>query len=241
MGGIMARVRNQGVLHQVDQWIAISAAQKQEHIAMGIPDERITVIHHFFEPKGEVPPYSEDGDVLFVGRLSQEKGVDRLLRAWRGVQYLGRSLWIVGDGPEKETLEKLAHSLNLKNVFFTGFLKHEEILKIWEKSACSVVPSIWKEPFGMVVLEAWAKGRPVVAHNIGALSEIIRQGRDGYLVAPDNPFEMTNAILRILNDPLRGASMGLEGARRLKDDFAKEAWFGKIHSVFKKIVMQEKL
>jgi len=235
MGAIMAHARKRGVLDQVDQWVAISDAQKREHVAMGIAEERITVIHHFFEPKGDAPPYPERGDVLFVGRLSPEKGVDRLLRAWERVQDPGRSLWIVGDGPEKEALERLACTLKLKNVLFTGFLNHEETLRIWERSACSVVPSIWKEPFGMVVLEAWAKGRPVVAHDIGALSEIIRNGVNGYLVAPDDPGMMAEAILRILNDPVRGASMGSEGMRRLKENFSREIWWGKVRGVLGRI------
>ncbi len=232
MGAITARARRMGIFERITHWIAISAVQKEEHVRMGIPEERITVIHHFLEPKEEPLLYPERGDVLFVGRLSQEKGIDRLLKAWTRVQDSGRTLWIVGDGPAKEELERLASSLNLRNVRFTGFLSHNEMEEIWARTACSIVPSIWKEPFGMVVLEAWAKGRPVVAHHIGALPELINHGEEGFLVSPDEPDEMAGAILSILEYPRTGDAMGKNGYRRLLADFSHTSWQGKIHKVF---------
>ena len=171
--------------------------------------------------------------MLVVGRLSVEKGVDRLLRAWQRVQELGRNLWIVGEGPERESLEKLTIALSLKNVHFTGFLAPDETKVIWERSACSVVSSIWKEPFGMVVLEAWAQGRPVVAHRIGALPEIIQADEGGLLVSPDDPMELAEAMLSILQNPEGGKLMGLKGLERLKRDFSQAVWREKIHSVFR--------
>ena len=233
MGAITSRARGMEIFKRVTHWIAISEAQKKEHVLMGIPDERISVIPHFLESEGEPLPYPERGDVLFVGRLSVEKGVDRLLRAWQRVQELGRNLWIVGEGPERESLEKLTIALSLKNVHFTGFLAPDETKVIWERSACSVVSSIWKEPFGMVVLEAWAQGRPVVAHRIGALPEIIQADEGGLLVSPDDPMELAEAMLSILQNPEGGKLMGLKGLERLKRDFSQAVWREKIHSVFR--------
>ena len=235
MGAITARARGMKIFKRVAHWIAISQAQKEEHVLMGIPESRISVIPHFLESEEEPLPYPERGDVLFVGRLSQEKGVDRLLRAWQRVQDLGRNLWIVGEGPERGALEKLTNSLSLRNVRFTGFLASADTKTIWERSACSVVPSIWKEPFGMVVLEAWARGRPVVAHRIGALPEIIKEDEEGILVHPDDPMEMAKAILSILQNPKKGELMGIKGLERLRKDFSQSVWQEKIHSVFRQI------
>jgi glycosyltransferase involved in cell wall biosynthesis len=223
------------VFGKVQHWIAISDAQKQEHVRMGIPEDRITTIHHFLTSQKEPPPYPPAGDVLFVGRLSQEKGVDLLLRAWESLQHLGRILWIVGDGPEREKLESLAGTLALRNVRFTGFLKPAEVESIWANTACTVVPSIWKEPFGMVVLEAWAKCRPVVAHRIGALPEIIADGRGGILVDPDAPEEMAAAIREILDHPEQGAVMGRVGFARLRSHFSEAIWQNKIQKVFQDV------
>ena len=83
----------------------------------------------------------------------------------------------------------------------------------------------------MVVLEAWAKGRPVVAHALGALPELIRHGEDGLVVAPDDPRIMADAILSILNDPSKGAAMGRRGEARLTQDFGRTGWMEKIRPI----------
>lgn len=231
MGAIMMRAHGMKIFEKIHHWIAISEAQKKEHVAMGIPEERISVIHHFFEVTGKSPPYPEQGDVILVGRLSQEKGIDRLLLAWEKIHDCGRILWIVGDGPERNNLEAMVSARSLRNVRFTGFLNHAEMKEIWEKAACSVVPSVWKEPFGMVVLESWDKGRPVVAHRIGALPEIIDDGQNGTLVNLDSPQEMADAILAILENPQQGEMMGKNGIAKLEHDFSRDKWLKKIIGV----------
>lgn len=232
MGAITSRARGTGLFQRAYHWIAISEAQKVEHVQMGIPAERITVIPHFFEAKEVVSPYPKEGDALYVGRLSPEKGVDRLLLAWEKIQHCGRTLWIVGDGPERVALEEIARNKNLRNVRFTGFLEHKQMAQIWENAACSIIPSIWKEPFGMVVLEAWAKGRPVVAHKIGALPEIITHERDGLLVSPDSVQELSDSILEILMKPAESELMGKAGAEKLKTHFSKSLWQDSIRPIF---------
>jgi len=232
MGAITSRARGMDLFHKVHHWIAISEAQKAEHVLMGIPDEKITVIPHFYENTETAHQYPEQGDVLFVGRLSAEKGVDRLLNAWKLLGSCGRTLWIVGDGAERGRLEDMSRDLGLQKVRFTGFLNHTEISGIWARSACSIIPSIWKEPFGMVVLEAWSKGRPVIAHRIGALPEIISHGSDGLLVPQDNPQELADAIHSILTNTTFGEAMGKAGLKTLQERYSKQIWMDAIRQVF---------
>ena len=227
MGGIMAASRKGGILDSPTAWVAISEAQKREHVLMGIAEEKIAVIPHFLEFSQNPPSYAREGDVLYVGRLSTEKGVDRLLKAWEGVQDLGRHLWIVGDGPERGALEAMVRAMALRNVHFTGFLSHEDQSAIWAKSAFSVVPSIWKEPFGMVVLEAWAKGRPVIAHRIGGIPEIITEGKEGLLVKPDDSLAMAQAMRRLMDHPEEAEAMGRAGTEKLRSEFNKNMWLEK--------------
>jgi glycosyltransferase involved in cell wall biosynthesis len=225
MGMITARARGMDLFHRISHWIAISEAQKREHVAMGIPQERITVVPHFYESEVIAAPASSgEGDALYVGRLSPEKGVDRLIRAWKLIQDCGRTLWIVGEGPERPRLEAMIGEEKIANVRFTGFLNQQEMAEIWTKASCSIVPSIWKEPFGMVVLEAWAKGRPVVAHRIGALPEIIGDGVNGLLVPENSPGELAEAILSLLKNPVRAGEMGRAGLQKLKERYSKNVW-----------------
>ncbi len=108
MGLITNRIRRMPLFEKVFQWVAISEAQKREHVRMGIPAERIKVIHHFLDPEGPPLPPSQSPTAIFVGRLSIEKGVEKLLEAWRQVEGGERKLLIVGDGPERSNLERKA-------------------------------------------------------------------------------------------------------------------------------------
>ena len=146
------------------------------------------------------------------------------MESWQYAQDSGRNLWIVGDGPERQKLERMVERLSLKNVYFTGFLDHSKQREVWSKAACSIVPSIWKEPFGMVVLEAWAQERPVIANRIGGLPEIIDDGENGVLVPCDDPREMARAILRILDDPMKSKLMGTSGRKNLLRRFSPDVW-----------------
>ena len=232
MGAITSRARGMDLFQRTDHWIAISEAQKAEHVLMGIPEERITVIPHFLESAEELPPYPKEGDALYVGRLSSEKGVDRLLLAWEKIQHCGRTLWIVGDGPERAALEEIVRNRKLQNVCFTGFLEHQQMAQIWRNVACTIIPSVWKEPFGMVVLEAWAKGRPVVAHRIGALPEIITHDYDGLLTSSDSTEQLSAALLKILLNPGLGEAMGKAGWEKLKTRYSKDCWMESIRPIF---------
>ena len=225
MALMLADVRRRGLFQQVRRWIAISHAQKEFHIRMGIPAERIDVVHHFLErEKSEpIPDFPSDGYGLFIGRLSPEKGVDRLLKAWASLGK-SRRLVIAGDGPEMPALQELATNLRLDNVTFAGFVSRADQPKLWAGAAFSIVPSVWEEPFGMVVLEAWAQGRPVVAHRIGALPEIITDGVDGFLADPADDSGLANVLENAFLAGGTLAELGRNGMETLLKKYNKSRW-----------------
>jgi len=234
MGVILRRVRSIGTFRKVAAWISISEFQKKKHVEIGIPAERIHNIHHFYESSNPPPPSTPSGDTLFLGRLSQEKGVDLLLRAWAKVKNRSRRLVIAGSGPEESFLKKLASDLNLANVVFTGFLDKEQQASLWSNSSALVVPSIWDEPFGMVVLEAWAKERPIVAYAKGALPELIHHGVNGLLADPFSVEALAKNIQELIDTPDLGPRLGKAGSLRLKDEFNRTLWLSRIESVYDK-------
>lgn len=234
MGLITHRIRQMPLFEKVFRWIAISEAQKREHMRMGIPPERIKVIHHFLEPDAPPLPPSNSATAIFVGRLSQEKGVDRLLEAWRKIGGGERTLLIMGDGPERAKLERLA--VGLRGVHFVGFVAKAEQRRYWQEALFSVVPSIWLEPFGMTVLESWANGRPVVAHAIGALPELIRPGIDGELADPESVDELAEKMDRLLSEPKKSHDMGLAGRKHLEDEFNQRRWMRQIAVIYDDLI-----
>jgi glycosyltransferase involved in cell wall biosynthesis len=234
MALMLADVRRRGLTEQVRRWVAISHAQKELHIGIGLPADKIDVVHHFLDhdPAMATPDFPTDGYGLFIGRLSPEKGVDQLLDAWSRLGK-NRHLIIAGDGPEMPRLQAKAAGLNLANVSFVGFVDQMAQKELWAGAAFSIVPSVWQEPFGMVVLEAWAQGRAVVAHRIGALPEIITDGVNGFLADPHNPDELA-AVLEstfLKGGELRDA--GRNGLETLLTHFNKSRWLESIDRVYR--------
>lgn len=234
MALMLADVKRRGLFDQVRRWIAISEAQRQIHISMGVPGDKIDVVHHYLEhdAANEGPAFPADGYGMFIGRLSPEKGVDRLLDAWA---LLGkeRRLVIAGDGPEMGALQARAASLKLDNVKFTGFLDREAQKDLWAGAAFSIVPSVWQEPFGMVVLEAWAQGRPVVAHNIGALPELITHGVNGFLADPNSTDQLAASIDTCFAAGAGTRDLGRNGMELLLKNHNKYVWLDKIEQSYR--------
>jgi glycosyltransferase involved in cell wall biosynthesis len=235
MGLVLWRLRELGVFDKVTRWIAISEAVKAEHVRMGIPAGRIDVVHHFHEPAGEPPPASSGRMALFIGRLSVEKGVQQLLTAWKLLNRPDCRLVIAGDGPERANLEAQAQRERLTKVRFAGFISREQQLQLWREASFGVVPSIWLEPFGLVVLEAWAQARPVVAHRLGALPELIEHGRTGRLADANFAQSLANELSAAFDQPAETAAMGRAGYERLLKDFTRARWEADLKSVYRRV------
>jgi len=236
MGLVLRRVRALGTFQQVAAWIALNRGQKNTHVRMGIPAEKIHVVPHFFEARDAAPPSKADGDVLFLGRLSAEKGVDVLLRAWALVRPRGRNLVIAGIGPEEAHLRALAGSLGLSSVRFTGFVPLEAQPALWAQTSFSVLPSIWHEPFPLSFLESWAHARPVVASRVGAMAEEVVDGVNGFLAEPFSERSLASKIQALLDRPAQSIAMGLAGAKKVREEHGRELWLQRIQSVFTEVL-----
>ena len=203
----------------VKGWIAISRRPKVAPRPDGHPSGNIHVVPHFLDiAENEVPPIRRDGYALFLGRLSAEKGVAQLLEAWRQVKYPGARLVIAGKGPEEEKLRAFARDKRLSNVEFRGFVPAEAQTDLWAGARFLVAPSIWEEPFGLVVLEAWAHGRPVLTSDRGSFPEMIDGG--GLLCSPDSPAEFAAAIQKMFEPTDLVSNMAAAGQRQLRTKFS---------------------
>jgi glycosyltransferase involved in cell wall biosynthesis len=233
MALMLADIRRKGLMTQVRRWVAISHSQKEAHVTIGLPGDKIDVVHHFLDHSAEeeVPQFPKDGYGLFIGRLSPEKGVNRLLDAWSKLSKT-RQLVIAGDGPELASLQAQAHRLHLDNVKFLGFVDRSNHKELWTGAAFSIVPSVWQEPFGMVVLEAWAKGRAVVAHRIGALPEIITDGVNGFLANPGEPDDLAGVLESTFREGPALQDIGRNGLETLLTRFNKSLWLANMNQVY---------
>jgi glycosyltransferase involved in cell wall biosynthesis len=231
MGLTLTRVRQLKVFERVAAWVTLSEAQKQLHLKMGLPEQRLHVIPHFLNVEPEQPPpICEDGYALFLGRLSPEKGVQQLLRAWQNVRSSNARLVIAGTGPDEPRLRALARDLNLTNVEFRGFVDRSRHGDLWAKSKFLIVPSIWHEPFPLVVLEAMAQGRPLVVSNFGSLSETV--GEAGLVADPFKSKELATACDKFLSGRDLADQKGKLAVGRLKQHFHRRIWMERIKQVY---------
>jgi glycosyltransferase involved in cell wall biosynthesis len=181
-----------------------------EVLPLGVDVERFAPRHGQEGPTGGRPLL-----VGYVGRLTPEKGVDVLLRAAAGQR--GWRLRIVGDGPARTDLRRLAGELSLTHqVEFTAALPHHQLPELYRDMEVLVIPSLptprWQEQFCRVAVEAMASGVPVVASASGSLPEVV--GDAGVLVTAGDPAALTAALLDLADHPERRRELGGRGRAR---------------------------
>ncbi|MHC2257858.1 glycosyltransferase involved in cell wall biosynthesis [Bradyrhizobium embrapense] len=181
--------------------IALTQFARTLFTQAGFDAGRIDVKPNFMADPGAPDPAIPRTGLLYVGRLSREKGVGVLLDAVAGT---GVPLRIVGEGPERAALEARAPA----NVRLLGALSRSEVLREMASARALVVPSLWYEGFPMVVVEAFAQGTPVIASEIGGLAEVVTAGTTGALVPPGDAAALGQRIAELLDAPARATVWG---------------------------------
>jgi glycosyltransferase involved in cell wall biosynthesis len=197
---------------RIDAYIALSRFVKNRFVQCGIPSNRIYVKPNFVDP--DPGKRSGTGDfALFVGRLSPEKGAATLLKAWQ-LLPCWMPLVIAGDGPMRGLLESEVAEKGLQSVRFVGQLDRNEVYDLMKRAAFLIVPSVWEEPFGLVVAEAFACGTPVLAASVGGIPEMVEDHVTGLRFAADNPKDLAKKITWAQEHLPEMAVMG-NGARKV--------------------------
>jgi glycogen synthase len=189
----------------------------------GIPRERIHIIppgvnRSLFSGPFERPlPELQGPRVVYAGRLHPSKSVNTLVGAAK-LMSSDAHVVLVGDGPQRSALERSIAGLGLGGrVHITGFVPHDTVPAHLAHADVVVLPSIYEE-LGSVLLEAIHLGRPIVASAAGGIPGVIHHGRNGLLVAPEDPADLARAVDRVLGDPALRATLS-EGARRSASDY----------------------
>jgi glycosyltransferase involved in cell wall biosynthesis len=181
----------------------------------------------------------EVGNVLYVGGLTKHKGVHYLIEAFPYVlkKFPGARLNIVGDGSLRSYLENRAEQLGMKAcVIFHGHSSKEVIKGLYQRANVVVVPSIWMEAFGLVIIEAMASGSSVVGSKIGGISELIRDGETGYLTEPRNPEDITKKIIKILSDRNLAEKFGKNAREIAINEYSPAKHYESVMKLYQKIL-----
>jgi len=181
-------------------------------------------------PVIDTPPW-----VLFVGRLEARKNPAVIVRAAPAVlQEIpdAKFVFVGRDNGERDALRAIADAAGIAaSIELTGWLDGTDVAVLRGQVRLCVVPSTW-ESFGLVVTEAMAAGRPVIASRIGGMSEIVRDGETGILVDPEDPAEWARAMLRLLRDPSLASAMGARARADVRDRFSPEEAAAKREDVY---------
>jgi glycosyltransferase involved in cell wall biosynthesis len=215
--------------------LVASSYMKKLLVQNGLDARQITILPYFVRMPGRTAPITvgPDGPVLlFAGRLEAEKGLGYLLRSLATVSRPFRLL-VAGEGKKEEAYKLLADKLGIADkVDFLGWMSSEQLTQIYEKITCLIFPSIWPEPFGMVGIEAFYNSRPVIAFDVGGVSDWLKDGLNGYLVPPQDEKQLADRIERLLADPDLAAQMGRQGYRQVKETFRDETHLEKLMGIF---------
>ncbi len=204
--------------NMVDAYIALTEFSRQKLTEGGLPAEKMFVKPNFVHPAPAVGK-GDGGYALFVGRLSEEKGVSTLLAAWK--KLAGEiPLRIVGDGPLAEIVKSA--SKESQAIEWLGRVSRDQVVALMRRATLLIFPSIWYEGFPMSIVEAFAVGLPVVASDLGAMSSLVRHQQTGLHFRAGNVDELVMQVRWARSHPEAVQEMRQAARKEFEAKYAEE-------------------
>ncbi len=217
--------------------IVASSYMKNMLVLNGVPRDKVEILPYFTTWPKET--WLEPGDfnrILFVGRISEGKGLLELIESMVGV-LAEVHLDVVGDGPLRLQAEEKCRKLGLENrVAFYGVLEGESLKDRYRHNAVLVVPSLWPEPFGIIGLEAAMCCRPTVAFDVGGISEWLKNGETGYLIPSGNFSAMWEKIEELLKSKEKIRKFGTQAADFVAQNFSMTKHVTRLKEIFQEVI-----
>lgn len=231
-----SKLLRSGTLDVVKRWLAVSNFMRDKFISAGIPPERVVTLRHCWRPRAvqDGPPMA--GHYLFLGRLVPEKGLYTMLEAWRLLeQRLGNAcplLVIAGTGPDEARVHAL--TARMKKVVCVGFVSGKQKDDLIHGCRALIAPSIWWEPLGLIVYEAYDFKRPVLAAASGGLTETVVEGVTGFLHPPGDADRLAGDVERMEQLGAEGrTTMGAAGREWLLQNASQAKWLDQFSTILR--------
>ena len=220
--------------------LGVAPASKFTVVRLGIElDRRVGGEQAGLETRRQMGVSPDDFVVGWVGRMTAVKRTEDLLRTLRRLVDLGvdAKLCLVGDGPDRETLEQKAHELDVvRRCLFVGY--QEEVGRFYDAFDVMLLPSA-NEGTPVSVIEALAAGRPAVATNVGGVPDVVRDGVDGFLTEVGDVDAMARRLAELAADPEQRAAMGAAGRERVLDRYAVTRLVDDIDRLYRALLASE--
>lgn len=208
-----------GTWDRISRLLCPSRFLMEQHIAAGFPEGKLAYIPNGLDPTAYEPSPTHGDYVLFAGRLSREKGIHTLLKAFGETDI---PLRVAGGGPLETWARKYTQNEGMGNVRFEGYSTGEALRLLYQGAAFVVVPSECYENAPMSILEAFAYGKPVVGSRIGGIPELVLDGRTGLLFTPGDAEDLKEKVTDLWVNKPRITTMGKEARNRIENEFSAQ-------------------
>lgn len=216
-------------LHAADLLVSYSTSVNR-HLAVNGLQRRVVVPYFPTVTPRHGSGHEQRRRVLFAGRVTKPKGVDTFVRAAKDVD--GEFL-VCGDGWGLTGAQRLTRKLGLEQrVTFTGWQDPDALAEQYAEASIVVIPSLWPEPFGLVGIEAFAAGRPVIASATGGIGDWLQDGLSGVCVPAGDPGALAGALTELLADPARQQRMGEFGRATVAERFSPSTHLAAIRAAY---------
>lgn len=220
---------------KIDYILSPSKFYMDKLIKDGIPKDKISYIHNFIDVDNFDIKTDDIGYALYFGRLSREKGILNLIKAFKKIE--NGVLYIAGDGPENDEVKKVIKENKLeKKVKLLGFLDKVEMKETIRKCKFVVVPSIWYENCPYSIIETLCIGKPVIGADIGGIPELVKDNKNGFIYKYDDINELTDKMKELFNNDKLVKKFSKNAKEIAKIQFSKENYYKEIIKIYEKIL-----
>ena len=224
-------------------WVTTNSSATLDQIRSLVPDiaPRSSVIYYGVEEPDHTatelscaPPR-----LLCFGRLVPEKGFDVAVLALPHIlrRFPDARLVVAGDGPERTNLEHLVRDLDVEHaVDFSGWIQPEAIPGLVSDATLVLMPSRWEESLGLVAVETGLMARPVIASQVGGLTEVVIHDRTGITVPKEDPGALARAVVDLLGEPMKAVRLGNEARRWTLNTFSLDRYTTEYDSLYRRLL-----
>ena len=221
--------------NRVDKYIALTnfAKNKILNSSLKLKEKQITIKPNYVNDHGF--ELNKDDYLIFIGRLSKEKGVDILLNAFKNSK---RKIVIIGSGPMKDIVEE--YSKNYQNIEYLGFQQMDVIIQKLKKAKALIFTSVWYEGMPMTILESLSTGTPVVSTDIGGPAEIITNNKTGLIYKVGDVEDLQNSIEKLYSDNDFFKNLCINARKEFEDKFSEKQNYQKLINIYKEVIDEKK-
>jgi glycosyltransferase involved in cell wall biosynthesis len=230
------RLRDTG--NEITSFVALSEFARSKFVEGGLPRAKIFVKPNFVSP--DPGARTGIGDyALFAGRISPEKGVRTLVKAWKLLPF-PVPLMVIGGGPEQAELEAWAAREGLTNIHFKGQLPREQTLAAINNARFMIIPSEWYETFCMAIAESFACSTPVICSRLGVMEELVSDGRTGLHFTHGNAEDLARKVDWAWTHPEEMSAMGKQARTEYESKYTAEKNYPQLMEIYEQAVALQK-